>query len=531
MSAPSHVPLGHTAPEFRQWVFEELVKPIPLAIALFIVALTLVAFSDSQSHLKNVPLVNPPKSILQSSWNIKTEFFHKSGDFFNRARALFPGKPFRIIANMGPVTILPPELGNEIRNSPDVSFVDTMQKDFHKGIPGFEGMSSGIRNHSLIVAVARKSLTKSLTKVTQPVAHETNSALLTHLGELSEWQTFNLHEIMLDVIARASSRVFLGEDLCRNEDWLHIAKTYTVSVFREAFKMNLVPPVLRPLVHWFMPGVQELRAYIAKANALIKPIIEKRRQLKDEAVARGEPVPRYDDAIQWIEDEAKGEPHDPVLVQLGMSIAAIHTTTDLISRTVLDLACRPELVSELRAEVITMLRAEGWKKTALFNMKLMDSVIKESQRLKPLFSVVLRRLVKAPLKLSNGLEFRPGDRLEVDMWGPMLDPAIHKDPETYDPRRFLRWRETPGLEPRAHLVSTSPEHMAFGYGDHACPGRFFAANEIKIVLCHLLLQYDWKLAPGTDTTPVIHGFSLHTNPATQLLFRRRKHPELDVNSL
>lgn len=143
----------------------------------------------------------------------------------------------------------------------------------------------------------------------------------------------------------------------------------------------------------------------------------------------------------------------------------------------------------------------------------------------------MRRLVKAPLKLSNGLEFRPGDRLEVDSWGNMLDPAIHENPETYDPRRFLRWREKPGLETRSHLVSTSPEHMAFGYGEHACPGRFFAANEIKIILCHLLLQYDWKLAPGTDTTPIAHGFSLHTNPATQLLFRRRANPEFDINSV
>lgn len=150
--------------------------------------------------------------------------------------------------------------------------------------------------------------------------------------------------------------------------------------------MSMVPWVLRPLVHWFMPGVRELRAFMTKTNNLLKPVVEKRRRLKAEAAARGEPVPRFDDCIEWAEDEAKDGPYDPALVQLGMSIAAIHTTTDLTTRIILDLATRPELVDELRAEVTNVLRAEGWKKTALFNMKLLDSAMKESQRLKPLNS-------------------------------------------------------------------------------------------------------------------------------------------------
>lgn len=45
------------------------------------------------------------------------------------------------------------------------------------------------------------------------------------------------------------------------------------------------------------------------------------------------------------------------------------------------------------------------------------------------------------------------------------------------------------------LVTTSPDHLALGHGEHACPGRFFAAIEIKILLCHLLLKYEWELSP------------------------------------
>lgn len=32
-----------------------------------------------------------------------------------------------------------------------------------------------------------------------------------------------------------------------------------------------------------------------------------------------------------------------------------------------------------------------------------------------------------------------------------------------------------------------------GHGRHACPGRFFASAELKVVLVHILREYDIKL--------------------------------------
>lgn len=82
-------------------------------------------------------------------------------------------------------------------------------------------------------------------------------------------------------------------------------------------------------------------------------------------------------------EESQGSPFDPVGAQLGLSIVAIHTTTDLATETMLRLMVRPKLMEDVRAEIVAVLRKEGWTKSALFNMKLLDSVIKEAQRLKP----------------------------------------------------------------------------------------------------------------------------------------------------
>lgn len=90
-------------------------------------------------------------------------------------------------------------------------------------------------------------------------------------------------------------------------------------------------------------------------------------------------------------------------------------------------------------------------------------------------------------------------------------------------------RSEDGKEHMAQLVSTSSDHLGFGHGQHACPGRFFAANEIKVVLCHILVKYDWKLAPDTDTKPDTRGMIAKSSPATKILIRRRTSTEIDLD--
>ena len=63
---------------------------------------------------------------------------------------------------------------------------------------------------------------------------------------------------------------------------------------------------------------------------------------------------------------------------------------------------------------------------------------------------------------------------------------------------------------------------------HACPGRFFASNEMKIALSHLLLKYDWEL-PEDGESPF---WSFETNtmakPKCKVNMRRRKE-EIDLD--
>lgn len=118
------------------------------------------------------------------------------------------------------------------------------------------------------------------------------------------------------------------------------------------------------------------------------PVLERRRREK----ASGNYVP-YNDAIEWFEMAANGQKYDPVLMQLLLSAAAIHTSTDLLSQTIGDLAQNQDFIDPLRKEIAQCLSDGGWKKTTLYQMKLLDSCVKESQRMKP---VALRKSPRNP---------------------------------------------------------------------------------------------------------------------------------------
>lgn len=132
----------------------------------------------------------------------------------------------------------------------------------------------------------------------------------------------------------------------------------------------------------------------------------------------------------------------------------------------------------------------------------------------------MRRLAMKSVTLSDGTIIPKGTSIFVSgerMW----DPKYYPNPDTFDAYRFLRLREIPGNETSAQLVSVSSQHLGFGLGKHACPGRFFASNEIKIALSHILLKYDFRLADGCTPEHIGMGAELLADPVARLEIRRR----------
>jgi gliotoxin biosynthesis cytochrome P450 monooxygenase len=59
---------------------------------------------------------------------------------------------------------------------------------------------------------------------------------------------------------------------------------------------------------------------------------------------------------------------------------------------------------------------------------------------------------------------------------------------SFYPFRYSELRSVPGQN-NHQFVTSDPNNINFGYGRNVCPGRFFASNEVKVILVELLLKY------------------------------------------
>lgn len=176
----------------------------------------------------------------------------------------------------------------------------------------------------------------------------------------------------------------MGETVSRDPAWLDVSVNYTIDAFNAARALRMWPSVFRPLVHWFMPSCQKLRQHLATARTIIAREVERRTQAKQTQINGS--TPRRADALDWMDELSKayGSVSDPSREQVGLAVAAIHTTSNLITNVVYDLAAYPEYIEPLREEIKAVLAEDGsLMKTSLLKLKLMDSVIKESQRINP----------------------------------------------------------------------------------------------------------------------------------------------------
>ncbi|KAL8415120.1 hypothetical protein RB594_006089 [Gaeumannomyces avenae] len=415
----------------------------PIIATLLLVLLVPVAASVlfGAKKGKRAPLMNPP-GFFQTKTQVKRNYLKNGLKIFNDAKRQYPGQPFKVIASAGTFTILPSDRANEVKSIPPeklnfrAQFSDICPID----IAGFGALT--IINHprEILQAVVTKRLTKRLATVTSPLAQETKFAMSKVFGE------------------NPGIRVF--------------------------------PKLLRPFAHLIDPAVREMRSRYFQAKVIVDRLVQQRAKEREECLASGRPVPVYNDSIEWAEQEAGGAAFNPTDLQLVLSFAAIHTTSDLVTQTMLHLASEPESIEALRQEMVDVLPVRGWKKTSLFQLKLLDSAVREAQRIKPLFLANMIRSVMEDVTLEDGTLLSKGELVAVDATN-LWDAERYKNPEKFNIRRFLDIRQNePGGEHRAQIVSSASDHITFGYGKYMCPGRFFAANEIKMILCFMIMNYD-----------------------------------------
>lgn len=121
---------------------------------------------------------------------------------------------------------------------------------------------------------------------------------------------------------------------------------------------------------------------------------------------------------------------------------------------------------------------------------------------------------------SNGVTVPKGTKLAIDI-SQMHLSSVYDNAQEFDPWRFHKIQETTGK--RSDMTTTTNEFLAFGHGRHVCPGRFFAAVELKLMMAHLILHYDVKCEQdGIRPKDTWIGPTCLPDAKARLLFRKRQ---------
>lgn len=169
---------------------------------------------------------------------------------------------------------------------------------------------------------------------------------------------------------------------CVGQEYVRLTKENTVSLFTAAAILLHVPAFLRHVALWTLPQCRALRKQLADARRLLAPKVQAMEQRRKETAGTGQKLSSKTtpDAFSWMIDTAKGREINYIAGQLMLSMSAIHTTTEMTTRAIMQCCTTPEIVEDLREEMIRVLKEDGWGQTTFYKMTLLDSFLSEVSR-------------------------------------------------------------------------------------------------------------------------------------------------------
>ncbi|KAI0169540.1 ent-kaurene oxidase [Hypoxylon sp. FL1284] len=471
----------------------------------------------------------------------------------------FRDRVYQIKTTEGVRTIIPASLVGQLKGLPeDTLSARTAVREAM--LSEYTSLCAGAHTDTLSLLLKSK-MTGQLARMTPQLREELEHMLNTEFPECEEWTPFKIQPFMIRTVARLSGRVFVGPTLNRVEEWMDVSINFAVTAFIAVIKLQFFPPWLRPVAQHLVSELRTIRRDLAKAEAMLRPVIDER--LRD-AETPGYDQHKPDDYVQWLLDalpaDQKTDYHIQSKIQLLLSAASIHTTGNLTTDCIYDLAVHQDMQEILREEAREVFcDDEAWsRKDSMAKLQKLDSFIKESQRLSGNVTSFIRKVLK-PIDLSDGTRLPAGTDLLAPMAGIAVDERYYADPSVFDGLRFYKLRQqqqqqqqqqkyaqqqqqqssssssslssssSSGDEARGgsgqkhQFTSIGDANMNFGLGKHACPGRFFAGCEIKLVLALLLLRYDVRLPDGVRDRPAPNMFMMTKSPSmtADVMFRRR----------
>ncbi|BBM85483.1 cytochrome P450 [Candidatus Uabimicrobium amorphum] len=181
--------------------------------------------------------------------------------------------------------------------------------------------------------------------------------------------------------------------------------------------------------------------------------------------------------------------HETTAASMTWCLYWIHHTPEVL----------PQLCDELRGHTSI---------EDIAKLPFLDAVCRETLRLYPIVPAV-GRLLQRPVSVA-GHELPEGTAAILSIYLTHRNPDVYPNPEVFYPQRFLERKYD------------AYEFVPFGGGARRCLGMHFALYEMKIVIAHLLQNYQLELCSDKPVSAVRRGVTFFPKGGIPMVVRERR---------
>ena len=364
---------------------------------------------------------------------------------------------------------------------------------------------------------------------------ECNRPLINKLKDAArEGTTLNMEtefcSVALDIIGKA---VFNYEFGSVTKESPVIQSVY--SALKEAEHRSITP-----LPYWNLPFANQVVPRLRKFNkdldlldSVLEDLISEAARSQEQADVEDLENRDYDvmenpSLLRFLTDMRGEDTSSKVLRDdlMTMLIAGHETTAAVLTWAIFELSQQPELMARVQQEIDEVVGDRDPTFDDVPKLQLIRMVIAESLRMYPEPPLLIRRALQDDVLPMGNARFKTkisrGTDIFLSIYNIHRDPQLWKNPDTFDPERFLRpasnkenrpeWQGyTPNLK-NMYPTETSSDFafLPFGGGGRKCIGDQFACLEAAVTLAMVLKKFNLELDIPPEDVGIYTGATIHT---------------------
>ncbi|GAB1309808.1 hypothetical protein MFIFM68171_00018 [Madurella fahalii] len=422
------------------------------------------------------------------------------------------------------VTILPQKYLGDLRITPNTK-LNAQIINFFNFSAEYTGLHF-VRDNNLIFRALTNKLTAELPKYMDASKAVLDWTAPLELPSCSAWTVVKIEHAIRMIFSRLSTNVVLGREALQDAEWCHLAALVSFNTMSTGLMLKKFPSWFRPLVARCLPTLYQLRESHVRSAELVAPILERWRTGQSTAEDK-------QTLVHWMLEHAKEDEKTPMEMAFRVNatiLASVHTSGLTLTSILFDLCSHPEYFDILREEIAEVMNELGpmgeagpetLQRQWLPKLEKMDSFIAESLRMNHPVLFTPTRMAMEDITFKDGTHIPKNTWISFPSANIMMDSEFYPDPKVFDGLRNWRKRQESPDQTNKHLATqATPSQLSFGYGNRACPGRFYSVSGLKMVLVKILQEYDIKHAGTRDPYRRLEEFSFISMDA-ELMMKKR----------